>query len=226
MPASRARRGRVWVPRVPEAGRLVGPVCHEVGNLLAAVRLSAHLLGSDLPEGERARTASEVDALTAQAGALLAQLPLLSGRAPRRGRLRAADVLEALEASLAVRPPGAAGLTVGAVRGALAFRADPDSLHHLLVALVLAACEAAGAKGAVTVRASAEGARVRLRIEDDGVPLERAPGPGPGVVLRGRALLVCAGAAVLRAGRGSLRVEPRTRGNRIDLLLPAVRGSR
>lgn len=50
------------------AFELVRPLCHEVGNLLAAIRLSGHVLGTDLAPGDRTGTAHDVENLAAQAG--------------------------------------------------------------------------------------------------------------------------------------------------------------
>jgi len=203
--------------RSPEG--LIPPLAHEIGNLLAAMRLAGHLLGGPLEPEDRALLASEVERLAAQAGALLALLrPLL---APGElARLAPRELLSALRRGVSDCVPEGVDLTVASGRGLPDVRVDPDAVHHALTALVLAAIEAVGADGRVRVTAAAEGRRVRLSLADDG------PRFGPvelgNHTTRGRALVVELADAVLRAGGGRAQLAAPRRGARLEVWLPAT----
>jgi hypothetical protein len=124
---------------------LLTAVAHEVGNLLAAVRLSAHLLPHAAEARERARGARQIEQLAAQAGELLAQVrPLLAAR-PARGAVPPSEVLDGVRGALA-DAPGAERLDVRAApRGLPDVRAAPRSRPRTTVARWCSGAAAAGA---------------------------------------------------------------------------------
>lgn len=229
-PVGQRRRGRAAGGGKGSAASptdLVGAVVHEVGNLLAAARLSAHLLSGGGGEAERLALARDVEDLAAYAGALLAQLrPLLAESPPERFAVPAAEVLGALRAALADRPAEGAGVEVAAGRGLPVVRVDPEALHQVLLALAYGAVEAVRPRGRVRVRGLREGRRVAIEFLDDGPPLD-LPAVRRGPPPRGRELAVRVGDAVLRRMGGRVRAEARARGGtRLSALLPAVGGAR
>jgi nitrogen-specific signal transduction histidine kinase len=223
MTEKRATRRRLQ--RQISPAELVLGLCHEVGNILAATRLAAHLLAKGLIEGDFSEAAARIEAETARAGAYLGQMrPLLSVVPPRRLRVAASEVLGALERSLGAPADGPRQLAIRMPRGVPDLRVDPDALHHVLVALVLAAADVTAGDKQVRVSARRDRARVVFVIEDEGGLLEA--GPAPGVApRRGRPLVLAAARAVLRGQGGSLAVEarPRNRGTWIRVALPAAR---
>lgn len=223
MTAGRTRRMRCV--RRDAAAELVLGLCHEIGNVLAATRLAAHLVANDLAGPDLAQAAAGIEVEAARAGALLGQIrPLLAGRALRRLRVSAAEVLDALERSLGAAASGPRQLAIRKPRNVPDLSVDPDALHHVLVALVLAAAESVPTNGHVTVSARRGEAAIVVTVEDDGRPLEARP-PAGAPLRRGRQLVLAAAAAVVRTQGGSLRVEPRARGGgtRVRITLRSAR---
>ena len=201
---------------------LVRALCHDVGNLLAAVRLSAHLLANDIAETDRLAVSRDVEDLAALAGALLAHVrPLLAGAALARVRVAPAEVLTALTRALQDRRTGGATLSIARGRNLPDVRVDPDALYHLLLTLVHGSLEAAAPSGRVRVSAKHRGRRVILSVSDDGRQVdidELRRGSSP----RGRELTIRVADAVLRLMGGRAAAELQRRGTRIDLFLPAA----
>ncbi len=201
--------------RSRSAEELVFSLCHEVGNLLAAARLHAHLLDG---QAERAKNAPEqIAGAAARAGSLLAQIrPLLSP--PKAGALRVAprDVLEAVSRTLEggdalrvqIEPRSASGLPDAAI--------DPELLHHLLLTAVFGAVDAVDSGRRVRVRAEDAATGVIFVVEDDGEIGEETQGGG----LRGRALARAVADAILRAAGGELEVSRSDAGTRLAFLAP------
>jgi len=201
---------------------LVHALCHDVGNLLAAVRLSAHLLANDIAEKDRLSVSRDIEELAALAGALLAQVrPLLAGATLRRVRVSPAEVLTALTRAMEGHRRGGATLSIARGRNLPDVRVDPDALYHLLLTLVHGSLEAAAPGGRVRVAAKHQGRRVILSVSDDGrqVDLDEIR---RGSMPRGRELAIRVADAVLRFIGGRATAELQRRGTRIDLFLPAT----
>ncbi len=84
---------------------LLMALCHEVGNLLAATRIAAHLVAKGLLAGPAVvSTAVEIEAETALAGAFLGQVrPLMGAAAVRPSRVTVSEIFAALERNLGPR---------------------------------------------------------------------------------------------------------------------------
>jgi nitrogen-specific signal transduction histidine kinase len=217
---SRVGAGNVGEDASPED--LVHALCHEVGNLLAAVRLSGHLLSNEIAERDRLSLSREIEDLAAQAGVLLAQVrPLLAGAPLARFPVSPAEVLMALCRALKERKPGDAALSIARGRNLPDVRVDPDALYHLLLLLVRGSLEAVAPDGRVRVSGRHEGRRVILSVTDDGRPLDLDE-IRSGLTPRGRELAVRVADAVLRLMGGRASAELQRRGSRIDLFLPAL----
>lgn len=201
---------------------LVGALCHDVGNLLAAVRLSAHLLPTDKAETDRIAACGDIEYLAARSGALLALVrPLLAGAPVARVPVSPAEVLTALKRSLEDRRIGRAALSIAPGRKLPDVRIDPDALYHLLLTLVYGSLEATASDGRVRVSAKHQGRRVILSVSDNGRQVDLGE-IRRGSTPRGRELAIRVADAVLRlmGGRASAELQPR--GTRIDLFLPAM----
>ena len=201
---------------------LTRALCHDVGNLLAAVRLSAHLLSTEIAETDRVSISRDIEDLAARAGALLAHVrPLLGGGALARIPVSPAEVLRALARALKDRKMGDVALSIAHGRSLPDIRVDPDALYHLLLTLVRGSLEAAAPDGRVRVSAKHVGRRVILSVADDGRQVdldEIRGGPTP----RGRELAIRVADALLRRMGGRAAAELQSGGTRIDLFLPAM----
>lgn len=208
----------------PAPASLLRPLCHEIGNLLAAIRLSGHLLRDGGGEEERLRTAAEVEQLAAQAGGLLAQIrPLFEGVEASRIRVTTESLLGSAARAVEGEVPDGVRLKIGRGRGLPDVRVDSEALHHLLVTLLMGALEAAPAGGRVRLGAASagDGRRVVLTLQDDGPPLDLRARRAE--TDRGRELAVRLAAALLKAGRGRVRIVSGVRrGNRVELWLPTA----
>jgi signal transduction histidine kinase len=197
---------------------LVTAVAHEVGNLLAAIRLAAYLLPHGGDPRERARGARQIEQLAAQAGEILGQLRALLG--PRRGprtSIAAGDLLESVRVALS-EAPGIEHLELQPVPAGLPpLRGEPQALHLVLTALVRSALDGAGA----TVRLGAlrRPRAVAFELVD---PRGGVETPARGALPRGNALLERVAAEVLRREGGRIEVTGRRGSRRVLLVLPAV----
>lgn len=207
-------------PRPGDSVQLVLALCHEIGNLLAAARLSAYLVGRDAAAEPVRTSAEDIQTLCSQAGAALAHLrPLLTGSETRPVRVAPEEVLQAVGRSLA-RGGGYAPLVELTVEDALPdVEVDPDALHQLLVTLVLSAWDAAPEGCRVRLDALEEDGLLRFRIEDGGEPY-RAEKVDPRIGPRGRTLALEVAATVLDAWRGHVDVRSGEKGTRVDVCLP------
>jgi signal transduction histidine kinase len=194
---------------------LLPAVAHELGNLLAATRLSAHLLPHEADAAARARSALQLEELAAEAGELAALLRPLAGE--RRGRVVELDAGRALAAARdALAQAGAARIALRApARPLPRARVDPDALHHALATLARAALAASAPAGAVVLSIGARAGRVVIEIADP-APLARGP------VLRGRALRARLADAVLRRSGGRVDVRSTRAGTRVRVSLPSA----
>ena len=222
MKSESPQRSRTTSGGVSNPDQLIPALCHDVGNLLAAVRLSAHLLSTEIPEEDRLSISRDIEDLVAQAGALIAHVrPLQGGASISRVPVSLREVLTALSGALKDRRMGGAALSIANGRNLPDVRVDPDALFHLLLTLVRGSLDAAASDGKVRVTAKHQGRRVILSVIDDGRQLDldeirRAS------ALRGRELAVRVADAVLRLMGGRAAAELRRRGSRVDLHLPAM----
>jgi signal transduction histidine kinase len=201
--------------------RLLLALAHEVGNLLAAVRLSAHLLPHAAEPRERARGARQIEHLAAQAGELLAQVRPLLATARAQTAVAPGEVLEGVGRALA-DAPGFEKLSVLAPARALPdVRVDPDALLQALLALARGALDAAPEGGPVTLGARRVGRHVAFEVLESGRPIEKAP---VGSLPRGRALAVQLADAALRRDGGRAEALSRAGTTRVRVLV-AVAGA-
>jgi two-component system sensor histidine kinase BaeS len=187
--------------------RLLVALAHEVGNLLAAVRLSAHLLPHAAEPRERARGARQIEHLAAQAGELLAQVRPLLATARSKTAVAPGEVLEGVGRALADAPGFEKLALLAAARALPDVRVDPDALLQALLALARGALDAAPEGGSVTLGARRTGRHVVFELADGGRGIEQPP---KGALPRGRALAVRLADAALRRDGG--RADAASRG--------------
>jgi len=192
----------------------VRAVAHELGNLLAGIRLTGHFLGEDVTSAERKRWSGDIEFLSAQAGAWAALIAPLSEGKTSRTRTAPAELLAAVHWSV-VELEGGGRLRVPTGRGAPPVQIDKAAMHQLLVLLTTSAL-ADGTGGSVRLALSARPRHVVLSVLDEAAPLE----PEGAAARRGRELMREVGDALLRPNGGRLEYTPRREGNRFDLWLP------
>jgi len=198
---------------------LVLALGHEIGNLLAATRLHAHLIHTEMTEAELSELSATIGELSSRMGSLLAQIrPLVSpvsGDAPHVDLVGVLDgvrcgVEESCDARVAVDLESAAGLPMAAI--------DPEPLHHILLTAVYQALDESAPTGRVAVSAVAQAESITIRV--DGEVACEADTSG---ALRGRTLLSAVADAILRPRRGRIALHSLGAGNRVELTVPAAR---
>lgn len=140
-------------------------LAHEIGNLLAAIRLEAHLI--DAPGGaELQGTRERLEALALDAGALLAQVRSLLGGASAGTRVSPESILASLVG--AFEEPVRARLDVEAPAqdaADAALAADAEGIYQLLLVLTRRALEVAGSGGRVALSVALRRGRVVFELE-------------------------------------------------------------
>jgi nitrogen-specific signal transduction histidine kinase len=214
----RSFRGARDLPQSAE--EIVLALCHEVGNLVGAIRLNADAIDAEASAVELAEVSVEIDDASARIRSLLALVRPLLAPGDRPGapaRAIVAGVREALEeyGGRRVRIEVRADSDLPAVPG------PPETLHHLLLSFVCYAVEGARPSGRVLLSARRDGARVSFSIEDDG---REDPGLGEpgGAPPTGRALLCAIAHRILARSGGEVRALRDGGTTRIELRLPAA----
>ncbi len=178
-------------------------LCHEVGNLLAAVRLHSHLLDED--------SAAQISQLAGRAGSLVALVrPLLTPAPERSAPLAPRAVLAGLRRGLDDTDAVQVRIDVESAADLPDVAIDGETLHHLLLAQILAALEERGTAAPLRVTAEALGDGVAFVVADApsaDVALE-APGLHGGAL--GRALAQ----TILGARGGRVEIQRRPDGAR------------
>jgi len=198
---------------------LVLAICHEVGNLLAAVRLAAHLAAREPASSDAGPV--QIEDLAAHAGALLAQIRPLLARRSAPVRVAPEQLLKALERALAEPAHGEMRLEVRMPRALPDVDVDPDALYNALLTLALVALEATKPDGRVRLSAQRADTGVCFVVEDDGQASDLEDTPG-----RGRGLALQLVRRVAQRCGGKATVRPRRRGTRIEVWLRAAKPAR
>jgi nitrogen-specific signal transduction histidine kinase len=197
---------------------LVLALGHEIGNLLAATRLHAHLIDADATAMELSKTSATIGELSSRMGSLLAQIrPLVSPvpeDAPNIDPIEVLDgvhrgIEESCDERVAIDLESAAGLPMASI--------DPEPLHHILLASIYQALEESEPAGKVAVSAFARAESIVFAVDDESKFEDFAGG-----ALRGGALLHAVADAILRPRRGQIAIRSLGEGSRVELIVPAV----
>jgi hypothetical protein len=189
------------MPKTPED--LLFALCHEVGNILAAIRLHAGF--SDEESGIR------IALLTDRAGALVALArPLLSQPPASVPVFEPLDLLEALQRRLHDVGADRVRVELKSATDLPGVAIDGETLQHLLLADLLAALEdlPLGRRIRVTAERSPGGVAFVLEI--------------PGPELSDRALTHALAAAILGARGGSVAASQEGPGLRVRFAVPVL----
>jgi nitrogen-specific signal transduction histidine kinase len=198
---------------------LVLALGHEIGNLLAATRLHAHLIDADRTATELSESAATIGKLSSQMGSLLAQIrplvsPVLEG-APNIDPIEVLDgvqrgIEESCDERVTIDLESAARLPMAVI--------DPEPLHHILLTLIYRALDESEPAGKVAVSAFAHPESIVFTVDDESKFEDVAGG-----ALTGRALLHAVADAILRPRRGQIAIRSLGAGNRVELSVPAAR---
>lgn len=198
---------------------LVLALGHEIGNLLAATRLHAHLIDADRTATELSESSATIGKLSSQMGSLLAQIrplvsPVLEG-APNIDPIEVLDgvqrgIEESCDERVTIDLESAARLPMAVI--------DPEPLHHILLTLIYRALEESEPAGKVVVSAFAHAKSIVFTVDDESKFEDVAGG-----ALTGRALLHAVADAILRPRRGQIAIRSLGAGNRVELSVPVAR---
>lgn len=240
LPHGRRSGGRP--PRSADAGDRAAPdavapelaqsaVAHDVNQMLAVILGRVGLLLSRQPDGQARAHLQAIELACRDAAAIVARLRPVAGQQTASSCLPADQVAAAVDL---IQPPAGPWLSsrpLDAPAGRWALIADVPAdlaaavpaqvLREVLVNLLLNALEAAPGGGTITVTARACGARVQLRVADDGPGFPTAPAGGDEVRAGGRPGrgIGLAGCRQLLARHGGLlSVEPAPAGGAVVIL--------
>jgi nitrogen-specific signal transduction histidine kinase len=201
---------------------LVFALCHEVGNLVGAVRLQAHLIDAGIGARELAQASLDLDHLSARSAALLAHIrPLLSGAPVEVDAVEPEELLRSLEALMYDHGGRGVSLDFGAEASLPTLRVDREVLHHLLQSLLYATLESAVPRDSVSMRVVRHGDGVAFELEDD-AEVDESPAEWREQAGRGRPLLYAVAQHLLDERGGRLEITRREGRTRVVLELPVA----
>jgi nitrogen-specific signal transduction histidine kinase len=193
----------------PASEELVFALCHEVGNLLAAIRLQAAPLDDE--------ATARIPELAGRAGALVALVrPLLSPPPLAAVSLDPLELLEALRRGLDEAADARVRIELRSAVDLPEVAIDPDTLYQLLLADCYAALESLAVDQRVRVVAERSPDGVTFAVE---APGDRAP-DAAAVKLAGRSLTRALAQAILAVRGGAVAVSASEAGTRIAFTVP------
>ncbi len=195
-------------------GALAASLCHEVGNQLAAVRLSGHVLKFDQSKVQLQKTAQSIEELATLSGVIVSLLgPLMGASKLSVAVVNPLDLLDGLSRAL---PDAVVHRVQIEMPGEGEIPEIVGNFHMfsgLLLALILGSCEASPKESPVKVSLEKRAQEVSVLIEDEGA-LSAAEGNGDGSALRGRALMLAVAECLLERVEGGVELEGRGSGSK------------
>jgi nitrogen-specific signal transduction histidine kinase len=205
----------------PATADLVLALCHEIGNLVGAVRLQAHLLDGEMSPRELARASLDVDDLCARSAALLAHVrPLLAGPSGPVVTVSPGELVRSVRDLMARHAGPGVRLVAEEERDLPELAVDRAMLHHLLQSLAFGAIEAAAGGGTVRLVAERHDGAIAFGVEDDG-PVGPEPEAGAHSALRGRPLVQAVARRIAGRAGGQCEVSRSSGRTRVSLVWPA-----
>jgi nitrogen-specific signal transduction histidine kinase len=203
-----------------DEAELVLALCHEIGNLVGAVRLHAHLIDDQMGTRDLALVSVELDDLSARASALLAHpRPLLSNGPGTLAAVSPAAVLGGIQRLMDEHGGRGAKVSFDVAAGLPDLQVDLEVVHRLLESLLWIALESASSHGSVSLRAEAHPRGVAFVIEDDG-EVDEDPALWGEQMLRGRPLLCAVAQNIVGKRGGRLEVSRNDGSTRVVVVLP------
>ena len=210
-------------PIAESDAELVSSLCHELGNMMGALRLHAHLLDDEMGPKDLAQTSVDLDDLSARSAALLSLVrPLLSADPRSSEVMPVVNLVSNMEGVLAGHGTRGTTLDFEVGRDVPSIRVDVGMFQRLIQSFLYLALESASRTGKVLMRAESRGDEVALLIEDDG-PQGEDPAGFREQMRRGRPLLCSVAESILKKHGGRFAAERDGDRTRITLFLPAIR---
>ncbi len=197
---------------------LVLALAHEIGNLLAATRLHAHLIDADRTATELSESSATIGELSSRMGSLLAQIrPLVSPVPEGVPNIDLIEVLDGVHRGIEESCDERVTIDLKSADGLPMAVIDPEPLHHILLTLIYRALEESEPAGKVVVSAFAHAESIVFSVDDESKFEDVAGG-----ALRGRTLLHAVADAILRPRGGQIATRSLGAGNRVELSVPAA----
>jgi len=201
---------------------LVFALGHELGNLIGAVRLHAHLLDDDMTPTGLAQASVDLDDLSARSAALLGLIrPLLTPQTRSPETLPVSVLMGNLKRPLTALGGRGTKLRFELDSELVAVRIDVGVIQRLIESFFFLAIDSTAGRGEIVIRAEPRGDRIALCIEDDG-PGGEDPAGFRDQAMRGRPLLCAVADVILPRQGGDFEVTRMDDRTRIVLILPAV----
>ncbi len=203
-----------------DAAALAFSLCHEIANLVGAVRMHSHLLDTRMTPRELAGVSVQIDDLCARSAALIAHLrPLLDVPSAIVSPADPADVVAGLCDVMTHHGGRGTRLRFDRPTGLSPIEIEHEVLHHLLQSLLFVGLEAAEGRGTVGLSALRGDRDVVFSVDDDGPDDEdaldwRSRTP------RGRPLVCAVADAIVGKRGGSLEVTREAGRTRVSLRIP------
>jgi nitrogen-specific signal transduction histidine kinase len=201
---------------------LVASLCHEVGNQLAAVRLTGHVLKFDKSKEDLEKTARSLEELATQAGTLVSLIgPLMGASKSNTAIVNPVDLLEGLTRAVPDTVVNRVAIVMPGEGEIPEIAGNFHMLSGLLLALVLGSCESSPKDSEVKVSLKKSGQEVSAFIEDQGA-LSDALESRQGTALRGRELMLAVADCLLEGGDGCVQLEgcgPDSKETRLRVIL-------
>ncbi len=147
---------------------LVLALAHEIGNLLAATRLHAHLIDADRTATELSESSATIGELSSRMGSLLAQIrPLVSPVPVGAPNIDPIEVLDGVQRGIEERCDERVTIDLKSADGLPMAVIDPEPLHHILLTSIYQALEESEPAGKVTVSAFAQAESIVFAMDDE-----------------------------------------------------------
>jgi hypothetical protein len=203
-----------------EPADLVLALGHEIGNLLAATRLHAHLIDGEASDAELADISATIGRLSSRMGSLLAQIrPLISPVLEAAANVDPVEVLDGVRSGIDESCDVRVEVDLDSAAGLPAAVIDPEPIHHILLTSIYQALEESEPAGKIVVSALARDESIVFAV--DGTSEYEGD---EGSAFKGRALLNAVAEAILRPRDGQISIQSLASGNRLELTVPAAHG--
>ncbi len=201
---------------------LVAALCHEVGNQLAALRLTGHVLKYDKTKDELEARSQSVEELATHAGSIVGLIgPLIGASKSSIAVVNPLDLLEGLSRTLPDAVVDRVEIVLPEEGEISEVVGNFHMLSGLLLALVLGSCEASSKESVVKVSLEERPQEVAALIEDSGAVKEVREG-SEGMALRGRELMLAVANRLLARVEGGVEIEgcgPESKETRLRVVL-------
>ncbi len=162
------------VERLSTFGQLVGSIGHDLRNPLGVIETSLYILRGRVGEDERA--VKHLDRIGEQLGIangiITNLLDMIRNRPLKKEPVALGQVVAG--AAAAVKRPDGVAVALSGLEALPAVDGDPVQLRQVFVNLLENAVYAASPRGAVAVRARADGSGVSIDVEDSGPGVDPA----------------------------------------------------